>query len=86
LRPQRFGLNGGQLKHEIFRESSRVPSNCLIQSFRCYTVEFRKVNVEHDTMAPDGENPLGDTFRPKARQQCVGLRLQIPDHAVAIFN
>ena len=37
-------------------------------------------------MAPDGENPLGDIFHPKARQQCVGLLFQILDHAVASFN
>ena len=37
-------------------------------------------------MASDGEDPLGDIFHPKTRQQCVGLWFQLLDHVVAKFN
>ena len=56
------------------------------ESFRCDAVEFRKINVQHDAMAPDDENPLGDIVHPETRQQCVGLLFQILDHAVAKFQ
>ena len=82
IRPQRLPTE----TWKSFRESSRVPSDRLVQSFRCDAVEFRKINVQHDAMAPDDENPLGDIVHPETRQQCVGLLFQILDHAVAKFN
>jgi len=37
-------------------------------------------------VSPDGENPLGEFFLPKGRQQFVGLWFQVLDHAVEKFN
>jgi hypothetical protein len=74
------------LEHEILREPVHIPMDGLIEGLCRDVVEFRKVNVQHDAMTPDGENPLVDIFLPKARHRCVGLWFQIPDHAVAMFN
>jgi hypothetical protein len=74
------------LEHEIFRESFGVPLDSLVKDLCWNPVQFCKIRVQHDAMAPDGENPLVDIFRPKAGNDCVGLWLYILDHGGTRIN
>jgi len=59
-------LFGGQLEHEILRESRGVPLHLLVEAFRRYVVDLRKVRVDQDPMSADHKDSFFDMIRSGA--------------------
>lgn len=73
-------------KGEILRKPRRIAFYGLIQRPCGYPVKCRQIQVQNNAVSPDGEDPPGDVFLPKGRQQSVGFWFQVLDHAVENFN
>ena len=59
-------LSHREPEHEIFGEPLRVPFHLLVEAFRRYVVDLRKVRVDHDAMSADHKDSFFDMIRSGA--------------------
>ena len=73
LRPvQRLHFSRRELEHEIFRKAFPVTPDLLVQPLGGHAIERGEVGVDHDLVAADDENALGDA---RSGQECERLVL-----------
>ena len=62
MQPQTRNFFSGKAKHEIARESIKIPRDLLIESLRRDAIERRKVCIQDDLLPANEQNGLLDSF------------------------
>ncbi len=60
-------LFGGELKHEIFRETFRIALNRLVKRFGFHPIEFGEISIQHDLLPAKEEDFCFDTLYSNKR-------------------